>query len=198
MLILKEIKSHGRKCSLGRRKVGGNRRPRSWTICPVCLNVFVMDRLSRRFCSYPCKVKAQSTGRRSTRKTTTKAKNAQSLLRYHVRAGNIARPTMCEECGAENRQIEGAHFNYDEPLRVRWLCISCHRKWDKRVPKQATYVVETTARELEVPARSTLYYQRVLLVKKSLPADRVVKFSLPAPETTSSPTFAPVATEGGL
>lgn len=142
MLILKEIKSHGHKCSPGQRRVGGNRRPRSRTICPVCLNVFVMDRLSRRFCSYACKVKAQSAGRRSTRKTTTKAKNAQSRLRYHVRAGNIVRPTMCEECGVRTRQIEGAHFNHDEPLRVRRLCISCHRKWDKLEPKQATYVVE--------------------------------------------------------
>ena len=141
MLILKEIKPLGQNCSLSRRRVGGNRRPRSWTICPVCLNVFVMIRLDRRFCCYACKVKAQTTGRRIHRRTLTKARSAQSLLRYHVQAGNIVRPTTCEECGATNRTIEGAHFNYEEPLRVRWLCISCHRRWDKQVPKQATYAV---------------------------------------------------------
>ncbi|MCC7409315.1 MAG: hypothetical protein IT442_14715 [Phycisphaeraceae bacterium] len=35
-------------------------------------------------------------------------------------------------------RIEAAHFNYDEPLRVRWLCCSCHRRWDKRHPKHGT------------------------------------------------------------
>ena len=152
MLILKEIKSHDPKCSRSKRSVGGNRRPRSWTICPVCLSVFVLDRLSRRFCSYPCKVKAQTTGRRTTRRTRTKARNAHSLLRYHIQAGNIIRPATCEECGATGRPIEGAHFNYDEPLRVRWLCISCHRQWDKREPKEATYVVESTDGAVEASA----------------------------------------------
>ncbi len=141
MLILKEIKPRDRSCSRGKRRVGGNRRPRSWTICPVCLSVFVLARLDRRFCSCACKVKAQTTGRRTKRRTTTKARSAQSLLRYHVQAGNIVRPMTCEECGATDRPIEGAHFNYDEPLRVRWLCISCHRRWDKQEPKQATYKV---------------------------------------------------------
>lgn len=141
MLILKEIKPRDQNCSRFERKVCGNRRSRSWTICPVCLSVFVLTRLDRRFCSYACKVKAQTTGRRTTRRTMTKARSAQSLLRYHIQAGNIVRPTTCEECGATDRPIEGAHFNYDEPLRVRWLCVSCHRRWDKREPKQATYVV---------------------------------------------------------
>ncbi len=142
MLILKEIKHRDQVFLRDRRKIGGNRRPRSWTICPLCLSVFVMNRLSRRFCSYPCKVKAQTTGRRTKRQTITKARSAQSLLRYHIQAGHVVRPTTCEECGATDRPIEGAHFNYDEPLRVRWLCVSCHRRWDKREPKQATVVAK--------------------------------------------------------
>lgn len=140
MLILKEIKPRDPNCS--QRKVGGNRRPRSWTICPVCLTLFVLDRLKRRFCSCACKVKAQTTGRRTKRRTICKARSAQSLLRYHVQAGNIMRPDKCEECGCTDRRIEGAHFNYDEPLRVRWLCRSCHVRWDKREPKQATVIVQ--------------------------------------------------------
>jgi len=82
----------------------------------------------------------------------TKARSAQSLLRYHIQAGNIVRPTSCEECGATNRRIEGAHFNYDEPLRVRWLCVSCHRRWDKSEPKHATFVVDSANGCEEVPA----------------------------------------------
>lgn len=140
MLILKELKQPVPSDSPKPRKIGGNRRPRSWTICPVCLTLFVMNHLGRRFCSSACKVRAQTTGRRTVRRTVTKARSAQSLLRYHVQAGNIIRPSACEECGAADRRIEGAHFNYDEPLRVRWLCVSCHRRWDKRKPKGATYI----------------------------------------------------------
>ncbi|CAN5470535.1 hypothetical protein BH11PLA2_BH11PLA2_21140 [soil metagenome] len=152
MLILKELKPLDPNGSQRRDKVGGNRRPRTWTICPICLAVFVLDRLDRRFCSYPCKVRAQTTGRQTCRRTTTKARSAQSLLRYHVQAGNIARPDACEDCGATGRQIEGAHFDYDEPLRVRWLCISCHRRWDKREPKGATYKIEVQSQRVEAAA----------------------------------------------
>lgn len=117
-------------------------RPPTFLRCQQCEQLFgPVEHLRRRFCSSQCKVIAQSTGRKKLRRTTTKAKNAQSLLRYHVQAGHIIRPATCEECGAIDRRIEGAHFNYDEPLRVRWLCVSCHRRWDKREPKRATYVV---------------------------------------------------------
>ena len=109
--------------------------------CKHCFRLFgPVDHLARKFCSSTCKHAAQATGRKTFR-TTKKARSAQSLLRYHVQAGHILRPSICEECGASGRQIEGAHFNYDEPLRVRWLCVPCHRRWDKREPKQATYVV---------------------------------------------------------
>ncbi|MFQ6047992.1 MAG: hypothetical protein ACE5K7_01350 [Phycisphaerae bacterium] len=56
-------------------------------------------------------------------------------------AGHITRPSVCEECGATDRKIEAAHYDYDEPLRVRWLCRSCHVRWDRREPKGATFVV---------------------------------------------------------
>ena len=143
MLILKEIKPRDPNCSASAPKIGGNRRPRSWAICPVCLAVFRLEHLRRRFCSQACKVKAQSTGRRVVRKTITKARSAHSLLRYHIQAGNIRRPDACEACGATGCRIEGAHFDYDDPLRVRWLCVSCHRRWDKQSPKNATEAVKT-------------------------------------------------------
>lgn len=141
-MILKEIKPRDPNYSQRERKVGGNRRPRSWTICPVCLAIFPLGRLTRRFCSHACKVKAQTTGHRTIRRATAKARSAHSLLRYHVRAGNIVRPNTCEECGVTRSRIEAAHFNYDEPLRVRWLCRSCHVRWDKREPKHGTTIVQ--------------------------------------------------------
>ena len=117
-------------------------RSPTFLICHECGQLFgPVDHLRRRYCSKSCAYSAASTGRQIVRRTTTKARNAQSLLRYHVLAGNIVRPTNCEECGAGDRRIEAAHYDYDEPLRVRWLCVSCHRRWDKREPKLATYVV---------------------------------------------------------
>lgn len=122
-------------------------RPPTFKSCPWCKCLFgPVEHLSRKFCSKACVYRAHTTGRRTFRKTYTKARNAQSLLRYHVQAGHIVRPTVCEECGATDRRIEGAHFNYDEPLRVRWLCKSCHVRWDKREPKNATFIVSTKAR----------------------------------------------------
>jgi len=128
-------------------------RSPTFLICQHCGHLFgPVDHLRRRFCSMACKYAAATTGRKTFRRTVTKARNAQSLLRYHVQAGHIVRPTACEECGATNRAIEGAHFNYDEPLRVRWLCVPCHRRWDKSQPKHATYIIGATDEKCEVPA----------------------------------------------
>jgi hypothetical protein len=63
------------------------------------------------------------------------------LVRYHIARGNLIRPARCEECDASSRRIEAAHYDYDQPLRVRWLCRSCHVRWDKRQPKGATFIV---------------------------------------------------------
>lgn len=141
MLILKEKRSDagGRPRRVGR---GGNRKPRTYSICPACLCVYgPPDRRSRRYCSSACKEAAQRTGRRRLRRATAKARSAQSLVRYHVKAGNLARPGACEACGTASGRIEAAHFDYDQPLRVRWLCRSCHVRWDRREPKGGTRVI---------------------------------------------------------
>lgn len=56
----------------------------------------------------------------------------------------MARPTTCESCGTTGRRIEAAHYTYDEPLRVRWLCRSCHVRWDKQEPKGGTIRLNLT------------------------------------------------------
>ena len=121
--------------------MSGNKKPQTFRDCACCDKRFgPLDRLSQKFCSIECKVRAQTTGRKVARKTIAKARSAQSLLRYHIQAGKITRPERCEQCSAVAK-IEGAHFNYDEPLRVRWLCRSCHVRWDKAEPKNATVIV---------------------------------------------------------
>lgn len=49
--------------------------------------------------------------------------NARILLNYHVRVGHIKRPEQCE-CG--NPKVEGHHTDYTKPLKVTWLCRTCH------------------------------------------------------------------------
>jgi hypothetical protein len=88
-----------------------------------------------------CKVKSQRTGRKIVRRTHRWARQAHSLLHSQIRGGHLVRPDRCEECGATGVKIEGAHSNYNEPLNVRWLCRSCHVKWDRINPKHATYRV---------------------------------------------------------
>lgn len=63
-------------------------------------------------------------------------RRAHQRVRDHIRAGKLVRPDHCSKCGREGF-IEAAHVSYDEPLRIVWLCRSCHRLWDHLAPKTA-------------------------------------------------------------
>ena len=132
-----------RRLNLSKGKWGGNRKAQTFRDCEHCGQEFgPLPNLSRRFCGKSCAYEFRKTmPRKIIRKVTKKARSAQSLLAYHVNKGNIIRPKTCESCGGE-RKIEGAHYNYDEPLRVRWLCRSCHVKWDKEDPKGGTVIIQ--------------------------------------------------------
>ncbi len=116
-------------------------RPKARKICSHCKNEFAADNRKRKFCGWECKKNAMRTGRRKKTITIPKARKAQRDVAYAIQTGKLVRPTVCEECQCADRKIEAAHFNYEETLRVRWLCSSCHRKWDKAEPKGATYSV---------------------------------------------------------
>lgn len=59
---------------------------------------------------------------------------ASSAVRQAIKRGNLIRPTACEECG-KTCKPQGAHHDYSRPLDVRWLCRSCHSRWDIAEPK---------------------------------------------------------------
>lgn len=142
MWILKELKSGASNPQRPMRR-GGNRKPRTYSICPRCLCIYgPLARHARRYCSRACTIEAQRTGRTRLRRPTSSARRAHGLVNYHIKAGNLARPLACEVCGITGKRIEAAHFNYDEPLRVRWLCRSCHVRWDKVDPKGGTVIVQ--------------------------------------------------------
>jgi len=51
----------------------------------------------------------------------------QFYRRYRraLRTGELVRPDWCQRCGASCHP-DGHHDDYTEPLRVLWLCKSCH------------------------------------------------------------------------
>lgn len=51
-----------------------------------------------------------------------------------LKKGLLVRPDTCEVCGGPG-PIEAAHSDYSKPLEVRWLCLPCHRTWDRHEPK---------------------------------------------------------------
>lgn len=56
------------------------------------------------------------------------------IVRRAIKNGVLIRPTTCEQCG-KNSRIYAAHSDYSKPLDIRWLCASCHIKWDSKDPK---------------------------------------------------------------
>jgi ribosomal protein S27AE len=112
-------------------------RPQTFRNCPTCGKRFgPIDHLFIKHCSVKCAGVAKRTGVHR-RPPTPKARSANRLLRYYVVTGKIVRPTECEQCG-QTRKIEAAHADYAKPLEVRWLCVPCHRVWDKTEPKGGT------------------------------------------------------------
>ena len=127
-----EAKSKTKLCSPACRL---RYRPQTFRACDQCGRTFgPLANLRRRFCSQICKNDAQATGAKVRYVSTDDAKQAHLQVRYAIWRGDLVRPDCCEECGQAAR-IEAAHFNYSEPLRVRWLCKPCHRRWDFEHPK---------------------------------------------------------------
>lgn len=67
-------------------------------------------------------------------KSTPEASKAHNILNRAIAKGKIHRPNLCEECGSTGN-IEGAHYDYSQPLNVEWLCKPCHSRWDRAEPK---------------------------------------------------------------
>lgn len=61
---------------------------------------------------------------------------AHHLVESALARGQLTRPDHCEKCkrkpppfsnGAHG--VQAHHDDYNHPLRVRWLCKSCHHNW---------------------------------------------------------------------
>lgn len=60
--------------------------------------------------------------------------NVSKTIQNAIKRGEVTRPSTCSECGNGGR-IEAAHSDYSKRYEVRWLCVSCHRRWDRATPK---------------------------------------------------------------
>jgi len=79
--------------------------------------------------------RAKETNRESqarTRLRHPKRIAARKAMAAEIASGAIIRPNVCERCN-ENVFTEASHDDYNEPLKVEWLCRPCHMKKDRRI-----------------------------------------------------------------
>ena len=75
-----------------------------------------------------------SAWRRANPELARLGRRAWDAVRHALKTGKLIKPTTCEQCG-QQRQITAAHRDYSRVLDVRWLCRSCHSRWDHSEPK---------------------------------------------------------------
>ena len=52
--------------------------------------------------------------------------NVYGIARNAEETGLIVRPLVCETC-SEPKTLVRHHRDYNEPIKITWLCHSCHR-----------------------------------------------------------------------
>ena len=53
------------------------------------------------------------------------------IIKYALKTGKIKKPKYCSKCG-EDRKLNAHHDNYEFPFKIRWLCHSCHKKFNHK------------------------------------------------------------------
>jgi predicted DNA-binding protein YlxM (UPF0122 family) len=62
---------------------------------------------------------------------------AHDITEKAIKSGKLAHPGKCEKCGSTGEfrdgrtAVQAHHDDYNEPLRVRWLCQPCHHEWHR-------------------------------------------------------------------
>jgi hypothetical protein len=54
------------------------------------------------------------------------AGKAHAIVQKAIKSGKLIKPTKCMKCN-KIKTLHAHHTNYDKPLEVMWLCVSCHK-----------------------------------------------------------------------
>lgn len=60
---------------------------------------------------------------------------ARALVRYAILAGKLTVPNSCVECGTMTK-LECHHSDYEQPLKVIFLCRECHKRIHRKYQKE--------------------------------------------------------------
>lgn len=60
--------------------------------------------------------------------TNPGAHRAHGVVERALRSGALIRPDCCERCRNDELRLHAHHSDYEQPLKVEWLCSSCHRQ----------------------------------------------------------------------
>lgn len=53
---------------------------------------------------------------------------AHKIVADALKGGRVVNPGRCSSCGKISNYLDAHHDDYSHPLKIRWLCIPCHRK----------------------------------------------------------------------
>ncbi len=66
------------------------------------------------------------------RKKHRRKHNCGMKVQYALKTGKLLKPENCSNCGWVGK-LNAHHPDYNEPLRVVWLCPSCHKRLHLKV-----------------------------------------------------------------
>ena len=53
---------------------------------------------------------------------------AREMVQKALKSGRLKRNNVCQKCKGTDFECEAHHKDYNQPLKVVWLCKKCHRE----------------------------------------------------------------------
>lgn len=124
------LAQHRARCALATPEQRAQRKPSGhWPVSAAGVSHREISRLASRKYTETHPPRKEPGRKRKWMLADPHKHKARKALRAAVKAGEIQKPTRCEDCGkkCEERRLHGHHHRgYDLPYDVRWLCPRCH------------------------------------------------------------------------
>jgi hypothetical protein len=121
-------------------------RKQRWSLCryEIELRRYYAQPRFRKLSAVPSWIRWKVHDVRLSRRNERQAKreDVQKKVQRAVASGELIKPSHCQHCGRRTIKwkLQGHHQDYRYPLRVIWLCQSCHVKAQgKRAIKRAAF-----------------------------------------------------------